>query len=136
VTREPELARLGAQPDAIAPDGSEVRLLLGLEGGGMAHFRLGAGETAAAVRHGSVEELWFVVRGRGEMWRRFGGAERVDELEPDVCLSIPVGTEFQFRSVGPDALEVVAVTMPPWPGSGEAIAVDGPWEPTVPRGPS
>jgi hypothetical protein len=24
----------------------------------------------------------------------------------------------------------VAVTMPPWPGAGEAVAVEGPWAPT------
>jgi hypothetical protein len=34
-----ETRRLPAAYDVIAPDGSEVRVLLGLGGGGMAHFR-------------------------------------------------------------------------------------------------
>ena len=28
-------------------------------------------------------------------------------------------------------LEVVITTMPPWPGEGEAIDVDGPWTPNL-----
>ncbi|MFI5897892.1 hypothetical protein ACIA5D_48205 [Actinoplanes sp. NPDC051513] len=46
-------------------------------------------------------------------------------------MTIPVGTSFQFRA-GASGLEVVAVTMPPWPvGSAtEATPVDGPWEAT------
>ena len=30
--------RLPAEPDVVAPDGSNVRVLLGVRGGGMAHF--------------------------------------------------------------------------------------------------
>jgi mannose-6-phosphate isomerase-like protein (cupin superfamily) len=43
-------------------------------------------------------------------------------------VSIPVGTAFQFRA-SDMALESVAVTMPPWPGDGEAELVSGhdPW---------
>ena len=36
-------ALLPAQRDAIAPDGSQVRLLVRLPGGSMAHFELGPG---------------------------------------------------------------------------------------------
>jgi mannose-6-phosphate isomerase-like protein (cupin superfamily) len=32
------------------------------------------------------------------------------------------------------ALTFVAVTMPPWPGMDEAMAVQGPWAPTVAAG--
>ena len=35
--------------DVVAPDGSDVRILLGLTGGGMAHFQLAAGKTAKAA---------------------------------------------------------------------------------------
>jgi mannose-6-phosphate isomerase-like protein (cupin superfamily) len=53
--------------------------------------------------------------------------EEVVPLEPGVCLTIPVGTAFQFRTSGPDALEAVAVTMPPWPGDDEAQPAQGRW---------
>ncbi len=124
-------ATLPAEPSVIAPDGSEVRILLGLAGGGMAHFQLAAGRTAKAVVHRTVEEIWYVVAGRGEMWRSQAGRSSVVGLEPGVCLTIPVGTRFQFRSFGPDPLGVVAVTMPPWPGDDEAAFEPGPWAPVL-----
>lgn len=126
--------RMPVEPDAIAPDGSEVRVLLGLPGGSMAHFQLTPGETSVAVRHRTVEEIWLVVAGAGQMWRQLGGEERIDDLEPSVCLTIPLGTTFQFRSLSPAPLEIVGVTMPPWPGPDEAIRAEGPWEPTLEPG--
>jgi hypothetical protein len=42
-----------------------------------------------------------------------------------------LGTQFQFRTVGFESLAVVGVTMPPWPGDGEAIPVEGVWTPTI-----
>jgi mannose-6-phosphate isomerase-like protein (cupin superfamily) len=122
--------RLPPTPTVIAPDGSDVRILLGLPGGGMAHFELGAGKVARAVRHQTVEEIWFVVQGRGEMWRRQGGREETVALEPGVCITLPVGTHFQFRASASESVAAVAVTMPPWPGEAEAVLVSGPWEPT------
>ena len=114
----------------MAPDGSDVRVLLGLAGGGMAEFELGAGKVSAAVTHRTIEEIWYVLEGRGEMWRRQGSQEEVITLEPGVCLTIPQDVHFQFRALGDAALRVLGVTMPPWPGENEAIAVTGPWTPT------
>lgn len=124
--------RLPAAPDAVAPDGSDVRVLLGLAGGGLAHFALAPGQTSTAVTHRTVEEIWFVLAGHGEMWRRQAGREEVVPLEPGVCLTIPLGTGFQFRALGDEPLAAIGVTMPPWPGPGEAVVVKGPWTPTVP----
>jgi mannose-6-phosphate isomerase-like protein (cupin superfamily) len=121
----------------VAPDGSDVRVLLGLKGGGMAHFELAPGETSIPVTHRTVEEIWLFVAGRGEMWRRQGQREEIVPVEPGVCLTIPVGTHFQFRSFGHEALAAIAVTMPPWPGKGEAIDdIQGRWQPTVRRTPA
>lgn len=123
--------QLPAKPDVIATDGSNVRILLQLAGGGMAHFELPPGETSIAVTHRTVEELWFILSGRGEMWRRQGGREEIVPVEPGVCLTIPLSTHFQFRSLGDTPLMAVAVTMPPWPGDGEAYPVAGKWQPTL-----
>ena len=121
---------LPTEPDAIAPDGSAVRILLSVSGGSMAHFELAAGETSAAVRHRTVEELWFFVSGRGQMWRRCGDEETTVDVEPGVSIDIPLGTAFQFRALGDEPLRAVGVTMPPWPGEDEAILAEGPWAPT------
>lgn len=119
--------RLPASPTVVAPDGSDVRVLLGLPGGGMAHFALAAGQVAKAVTHRSVDELWYVLAGRGQMWRRQGEREEMVALEPGVCLSIPLGTHFQFRASATESVAAVAITMPPWPGETEAVPVEGPW---------
>jgi len=118
-------------PDVLAPDGSEVRLLAGLPAGSMAHFSLAPGAVAKAVQHRTVEEIWFVVSGAGEMWRRQGSREEIATLTPGLSLTIPVGTAFQFRAAPDQALGIVGVTMPPWPGPEEAVAADGPWVATV-----
>ena len=117
-----------AQADCVhAPDGSQVRSLLDLAGGGMACFELQAGRTTRAVTHRAVEELWFVRSGHGELWRKQDDVEDTTQLTPGVCVSIPVGTHFQFRTLQHSPLSIVAVTMPPWPGEHEAQFVDGPW---------
>jgi mannose-6-phosphate isomerase-like protein (cupin superfamily) len=129
-----ETLTLPADPDVLAPDGSEVRILLRLSGGSMAHFRLAPGEVSIAVTHRTVEELWFILSGAGEMWRRDAGREEVTPLAPGTSLSIPLGTAFQFRCVGDQPLCAVAITMPPWPGAEEAVAVEGRWTPRLARG--
>jgi mannose-6-phosphate isomerase-like protein (cupin superfamily) len=121
---------LSPTPDAIAPDGSEVRLLATLPRGSMAHFTLPPGAIARAVAHQSVEELWYFVRGRGRMWRRLGGEEATVAVSPGVSIAIPTGAHFQFRCDGDEPLEAVGVTMPPWPGPDEAVFVEGIWPPT------
>ena len=120
---------LPADPTVTAPDGSDVRVLLRLSGGSMAHFQLAAGAVSKAVRHRTVEEIWYVLGGTGQMWRRQGGREETVDLAPGTCLTIPVGTSFQFRAAHDAPFSAIAVTMPPWPGEGEAVFVDGRWAP-------
>jgi mannose-6-phosphate isomerase-like protein (cupin superfamily) len=136
-----QVTRLASEPTAIAPDGSDVRVLLDIPGrGGLAHFELGPEEVSVAVRHQTVAEIWYFLSGRGEMWLRASSEEagEVIEVSAGVCLTIPVGTEFQFRCFGPVALSAIGATMPPWPGSGEAVRVTGhpDWVPTVAPGPA
>jgi mannose-6-phosphate isomerase-like protein (cupin superfamily) len=114
-----------------APDDSDVRPLLSLSGGSLAHFELAVGKTSVAVTHRSVEEIWFVIGGRGEMWRKHEEQEEIVALAAGVSLTIPLGTSFQFRSFGAQPLSVVAVTMPPWPGESEAYEVAGRWPASV-----
>ena len=127
-----ETKRLPIERDAVAPDGSDVRLLLGLSGGGMAHFELPPGETSTPVTHMTVEEIWFFISGRGEMWRKTKGKGEIVPVDTGVCLTIPLGTHFQFRSFGEEPLAAIGVTMPPWPGEGEALIVEGAWTATLP----
>jgi len=50
-----------------------------------------------------------------------------------VCLTIPLGTHFQFRTLGDEPLAALTVTMSPWPGEDEAYPVEGIWPETAYR---
>jgi mannose-6-phosphate isomerase-like protein (cupin superfamily) len=127
--------RLPEGIDDIAPDGSNVRILRGLPRGGMAHFELAPADTSTAVTHRTVEEIWYFLAGRGEMWRKLNAHEEVVSIEPETCVTLPLGTHFQFQSTGDVPLTALGVTMPPWPGESEALQVDGRWTPTDPSHP-
>jgi mannose-6-phosphate isomerase-like protein (cupin superfamily) len=126
-----ETKRIAAEPDAIAPDGSEVRVLCQSARGGLAVFSLPRRAVAKAVAHHTVEEVWYILSGSGRMWRKLGDYEEIVDLSPGVSLTIPTGTHFQFRCDGDERLEVIGATMPPWPGDSEAYFVEGTWQPTV-----
>jgi mannose-6-phosphate isomerase-like protein (cupin superfamily) len=126
-----ETKRVASAPDAIAPDGSEVRVLCQLSRGGVALFSLPPNAVSKAVAHHTVEEVWYIISGKGRMWRKLGDQEEIAELGPGVSLTIPTGTHFQFRCDGHEPLNAISATMPPWPGENEAFFVDGAWQPTV-----
>lgn len=124
--------RLPVARDQVAPDGSDVRVLLGLKNCLMAHYELAPGHVSTAVTNQTIEEIWFFLSGRGEMWRKKEQLEEIVPVDPGVCITIPLGTHFQFRSFGYEPLAALGVTIPPWPGEGEQIVVYGKWEPTLP----
>src|SRR5438132_11568735 len=120
---------IGEAPDAIAPDGSEVRLLGSLAGGSIAVFRLRPNAVSRAVAHRTVEEIWYFTGGRGRMWRMLGDHEEIVEVAAGVSITIPTGAHFQLRCDRGAPLAAAAVTMPPRPGSGEGHAVPGQGQP-------
>ena len=118
---------LASGSSETAPDGSIVRPLLRVMSASMAHFELPAGATSRAVMHESVDELWFVLSGRGELWRKQDAREEVVALQAGVCVTIPKRTHFQFRAFRQEAVAVIAATIPGWPGDAEARFVRGLW---------
>ena len=122
-----ETKSIGERPDVLAPDGSEVYLGLECSRGGLAVFVLPAGKTSRAVRHHTIEEVWFFLQGEGEMWRGSSEVEEICRVGPGVFLTIPTGTAFQFRAAGEEPLRFAIATMPPWPGPDEAEPAEGPW---------
>jgi mannose-6-phosphate isomerase-like protein (cupin superfamily) len=122
---------IATAPLVEAPDGSAVRVLCATARGSMISFSLPPGAVSKAVRHRTVEEIWYVAAGQGRLWRRQGAAEETLGLAPGLSLTIPVGASFQFRNDGNAPLQIVAVTMPPWPGADEAVTADGHWPATI-----
>lgn len=120
-------AQVRADYDILAPDGSEIRVLVQVNGGSMVHCTLPPGGVTQAVCHRTVEELWYFLGGQGEVWRKSGTTEEVTGVGPGMALPIPLGTHFQFRAIGAEPLTFVITTMPPWPGPDEAVPVPGHW---------
>ena len=118
---------LAVAADAMAPDGSEVRLLVTATRGSMAPFTLAPGQVSRAVAHRSVEEVWYFLSGHGRMWRSLGEDESVLVVKAGLSINIPPGTKFQFRCDSAEPLQAIGVTMPPWPGLDEARVVQGIW---------
>lgn len=113
-------------PDAIAPDGSEITLLVSdAVRASLVEVRLGPGETSRPVRHRSVEEIWYFLAGEGRVWRRPPeGEPLLDPVRPGSVLTIPTGWAFQFQAAPDAELRFLCYTAPPWPGDAEAEPVE------------
>ena len=98
----------------------------------MIHSTVPPGMVGRACHFRTVEEYWYVLSGEGEIWRSApDGRESITRLIPDVTIDIPLGTAFQHRCTGSVALVFTCTALPPWPGDGEAVIIDGPWAPCV-----
>jgi mannose-6-phosphate isomerase-like protein (cupin superfamily) len=95
--------------------------------------------TSAPCRHRTIDEIWFVISGSGEFWRRSPeGVEEVVPVTAGTGLRVAAGVAFQLRAHPGRPLDAVGVTMPPWPASGAGeveVLAEGRWPATVPPGP-
>jgi mannose-6-phosphate isomerase-like protein (cupin superfamily) len=73
-------ALLPEQPDAKSPAGADIRFLMDGESGNMIHSTVPPQQTNRATVHATVSEFWFVLEGRGEIWRDDGVESCVTEL--------------------------------------------------------
>ena len=126
------VARRAARADDTAPDGSEIRLLIGQGQGAvrasLCEVTLPAGQVSRPVWHGTVEEVWYVLEGQGRVWRcpPDAASEAVQpvDVRPGDALAIPTGWSFQFQAGLNQGLRFLCYTSPPWPGGGEAQAAE------------
>jgi mannose-6-phosphate isomerase-like protein (cupin superfamily) len=122
-----ETKRLKRKRDYLAPDKSEIRLLVKINRGNMWHCTLPADSISRPVCHKTVDEIWYVISGQGKVWRSFQNKTSIVSVKEGTCLSILAGTKFQFRSEKSHDLKFIGVTVPPWPGTEEAYKVQGKW---------
>jgi mannose-6-phosphate isomerase-like protein (cupin superfamily) len=114
-----------------APDGSRIYLLAEMSKGGLALCEILPGQVSLAHKHQAIEEIWYCIEGQGEVWRKRSDQEENPEpvlFRPGRSLTLPPGTHFQFRNTGDRPLRFLIVTMPPWPGPAEAVAVANYWD--------
>ena len=136
------LSRRAQQPDATAPDGSEIRLLAdgrhSATKSSMVEVTLPAGQVSRPVYHRTVEEIWYILEGGGYVWRCPPGADSLvpepvlreaeglppQAVSPGDTLVIPTGWRFQFSAAADAPLRFLCHTTPPWPGDDEAIPAE------------
>ncbi len=124
-TRPPAVFMSRTRNTEIAPDGSSVELLQRSPLASQCLCTLPAGCISKAVRHRSVEELWYVVTGTGDLWLEGKGNI---PLTAGASVRIEAGQGFQFRADADETLRIHITTLPPWPGDTEAESATGPWQ--------
>ena len=122
---------LPKEPDAKSPAGADIRFLISSETGNMIHSTVPPDQINKATVHATVHEFWYVLEGRGEIWRSDGVKSEITVLVPGTSINIPPGTKFQYRNVSNSNLKFICIAMPPWPGDAEATFIEGKWQPTV-----
>ncbi len=121
---------LPPKPDATSPAGAQIRYIMDGPTGNMIHSTVPPGQINRATVHKTVSEFWYILEGKGEIWRKDATEERITPLEPGVSIDIPANTEFQYRNAGTRDLKFICISMPPWPGDDEASYVTGTWPPS------
>ena len=124
----PPIGRRGLTADATAPDGSEIRLIIdhrhGTERASLCEVTLPAGQVSRPVWHRTVEEVWYILEGEGQVWRcppnANPGSVKAAAVRPGDALTIPTGWRFQFGAGADRDLRVLCYTAPPWPRPEEA----------------
>jgi mannose-6-phosphate isomerase-like protein (cupin superfamily) len=113
----------------VPPEDHEIRVPLLKRGGVLGQCTLPPAKTSCAVMHQEVQEVWYFIQGKGQVWRKLGdNEESVVDVEAGTVLTIPTKAHFQFRNTSDDEpLLFLIMTLPPWPGPQEAIRIEGKW---------
>ena len=126
------VSRRNQAADVIAPDGSDIRLLIDQQHGAgrasLCEVTLAAGGVSRPVWHRTVEEIWYVLAGHGRVWRSPEGenleSEQIVDVGPGDAVAIPTGWRFQFSADASEEIQFLCYTSPPWPDPDEAVLVD------------
>ena len=103
----PPLGRRFSTADVIAPDGSQIRLIIderhGASSASMVEVTLPTGQVSRPVYHQTVEEIWHILEGEGQVWRcppQESQPLDVPALSVSAgdALVIPTGWRFQFSA--------------------------------------
>jgi mannose-6-phosphate isomerase-like protein (cupin superfamily) len=93
-----EMKQLGQEYDYLTPDGSEIRLLSAVRGGGLAHCRLPPAGVSQPVVQKIVEEIWYFISGTGQVWRKLGDFERVVDVRSEMSVTLDAAKVAMIRA--------------------------------------
>src|SRR5690242_8322951 len=103
---------LAEEPDRRSPGcDAEIRFLPGFPAADFAHATVEARTASPAAILTEQTELFYVVGGEGELWRRHDGVEEVTRLRTGRSVGIPPGVDYQYRS-GHEPLRLLVATLP------------------------
>lgn len=123
-----DYALLKDKYDYLAIDKSEIRLLVKNDLGSLDHGTFAPGEVSIAGYHQTVQEFWYIISGRGQMWQKKGNDEKIFDLVPGSSIIVYPRTHLQFKNDGNEKLTFILVCLPPWPGKDEFIKIKGYWD--------
>jgi mannose-6-phosphate isomerase-like protein (cupin superfamily) len=102
-----------------------------MKGGGLYNCTMPTAKTFSPVAYHRVKEIWYVLEGQGEVWRKSARSEPTVDVGAGMSLTISARSAFQFRDTGTGVLRILIVKMPPWPGAQEPEKTIGVWPTTV-----
>ena len=128
----PPVGHGGFRADSIAPDGSDIRLLIDhrhlAECASLCEVTLPAAQVSRPVWHQQVEEIWYVLEGRGHVWRYPPLTDPAEvapiAIGPGDALTIPKRWRFQYSALANGDPRFLCFTTPPWPGPDEALPAE------------
>lgn len=121
---------LSAAPNSVSPDGgAEIRHILTSPGGDLTHAVCLAGSTSGTHHLPELDEGYFVLSGRGEIWRAVNGRDAVTALRPGRWVSMPAGMRFQYRANVGSSLVFLVVVLPSWHEDLFHVVAGGRWSP-------
>ena len=130
-----------AKHDAVAMDGSLVRLLSATDHASVIHCSLPAHQISRASYNVGIHEIWFFTRGEGALWRhqqpiddsRCLSQSDIVHVSRGATITIPPRVNFQFRSDSDEDLEFICHDAQVDRHHANVPVSKGQWPPTVPE---
>lgn len=88
--------KLAEKYDYLAPDGSEIRLLISSSLASLDHLIVKPKTVSRAGYHKSVQEKWYIIRGEGKIWLKKYNQEQIIKLEPGFLFRLILMSIFSF----------------------------------------
>jgi mannose-6-phosphate isomerase-like protein (cupin superfamily) len=73
-----------------------------------------------------MDEMWVIIEGGCELWRRSGDGEDIETLKATTATSIPAEVDFQYRTAD-RAMKILVATFPRFRMENWSPAAGGPW---------
>jgi mannose-6-phosphate isomerase-like protein (cupin superfamily) len=112
-----------------ALSGADIRLLIQLPQGELTHASCRSGLVSKSSMLVDHYEMFYVIAGTGELWRKCPEYEGVVALRPGRWAAMPAGTHFQYRALQETTLVFLVAVLPRFDEAAVRDGDHGPWDP-------